>query len=197
VRHDLRPDLDQLLVERGQRPVLYGPLGRHQLPQEVPLVLRQGEQLSPRRHPAANTSTSLNSAASIPPCEVRSVALPMSTAPKALRTSVVGAPRRLLGKHSVQRIQITPNTQNIPSAYNYPVDKHVRWRLCKDGPAMARKASPLAHPFAVMSDDVGPFAPRDVRPRRTFSSARVPPHRRTGNERGRPTESSWMAWIGF
>ena len=43
----LRPDLDQLLPQRGQRPVLHRPRQREP-PQEVPEVVRQGEELKPR-----------------------------------------------------------------------------------------------------------------------------------------------------
>ena len=44
----LGPDLDQLLPQRRQRPAL-DRLRQHQLPQEVGQVVRQGEQLQPRR----------------------------------------------------------------------------------------------------------------------------------------------------
>ena len=47
VPHHVGPDLDQLLPQRGQRPVLHGPR-QCQPPQEVPEIVRQGEELKPR-----------------------------------------------------------------------------------------------------------------------------------------------------
>jgi len=47
VASDFRPDLDQLLAQRRQRPRPHRP-GQRQLAQEVPQVVGQGEQLEPR-----------------------------------------------------------------------------------------------------------------------------------------------------
>ena len=49
--HDLRPDLDQFLPQRRQRPVTHRS-GQHGLPQEVAQVVRQHEQLQP--HPVVH-----------------------------------------------------------------------------------------------------------------------------------------------
>jgi len=44
--HDLRPNLDQFLPQRRQRPVTHRS-GPHRLPQEIAQVIRQHEQLQP------------------------------------------------------------------------------------------------------------------------------------------------------